>query len=411
MKSKTIEACLCCGSRDLVRSIDLGSQPPANSYRKDKFQTLEIFPLALNRCVSCWHSQLSFSVDRSEIFDTYSYVSGTSNTLRRFFQWFSKRLRTVVPKGGRVLELACNDGSLLKEMISEEIKCVGVDPAANLCEIAEAAHLPIVHGYWPAVADRIDGRFDAIICMNVLAHVDDPLSFLVGCKEKLTEQGVILIQPSQVRMFENSEFDTIYHEHISFFNTRSISCLAERAGLKLTEAFLVRVHGDSPVYVLTHKDCESSSISGQFVDGEFGMDENLFDYELSIRLFSGETYQRFAKDARRVLDCLRERVLERRKMGDRVAFVGAAAKAMTVVNAAGIEPDCFLDENPMKIGLYAPGCDARIESLESVADWKEPTFFIISAWNFRRELAGKLRSIGIPPGSSIYSYFPREEHL
>jgi SAM-dependent methyltransferase len=410
--SRPLLQCLCCGSSDLREVLDLGQQPPANSYTRTADERVQEYPLGLNVCRHCWHAQLSYCVDRREIFDRYAYVSGTSGTLNRFFKWFAHALAAKLPKGARVLELAANDGSLIREMQAAGLECVGVDPARNIVEQAQAKGLPIHCGYWPDEADQVDGQFDAIVCMNVVAHVDDPRAFVAACKSKLKPGGVLLIQPSQARMFGNHEFDTCYHEHISFFNTCSMGVLAEAAGLKLVDTALVKIHGDSPIYMLCLPESPASAdVRSAFAEGEFAIAESLPEYERSIQLYDWSTYHAFRAHAAAIVKDLQETVQRHREQGYEVVFVGAAAKAMTVVNAGHIQPDRFLDESPLKIGLHAPGIGTRIEGLDACKQMSKPGFFVITAWNFRQELAAKLRAVGVPQGSVFYSYFPTPQFV
>lgn len=410
MSSHPIDRCLCCDGSGLRTALDLGEQPPANRYAVSSGEVVPTHPLALNVCPRCWHAQLSYCVDRRELFDRYAYVSGTSKTLGRFFEWFAGRLAKVVGRGGRVLELAANDGSLIRAMQAAGLECQGVDPAANIVETARAEGLPIVCGYWPQAGEQLEGGFDAIVCMNVVAHVDDPFAFLRECARKLNPGGMVFVQPSQARMFENGEFDTIYHEHLSFFNTRSIGELARRAGLRLVDAFLVGVHGDSPVYVLQHaEEPEPRLVRDAFAEGEFAIAEALTELERRTRLFEWTTYERFRDRAHAVIEHVVATVRRHQAEGFGIVFVGAAAKAMTLINAAALKPAYFFDENPMKIGLHAPGCGTRIDPLEAAAMLETPALFVLSAWNFRDELAAKLKAIGVPAGSRFYSYFPTPE--
>lgn len=246
--------------------------------------------------------------------------------------------------------------------------------------------------------------------MNVLAHVADPGPFLAACRDRLKLGGVVLIQPSQARMFGNYEFDTCYHEHISFFNTRSMSALAKSVGLQLMGTVLVKVHGDSPIYMLGRPgELAVERLMESFGRGHFSIAEDLSEYEKKIRLYDWETYDKFRDSAHVLLRRLADEVQRRRQHGFEVVFVGAAAKAMTVLNAGDIKPDRFLDENPLKIGTYAPGIGTLIEDLRVCSELTRPTFFVITAWNFREELATKLRSLGVPKDSVFYSYFPRTE--
>ena len=287
---------------------------------------------------------------------------------------------------------------------------MGIDPARNLVAGAQTKGLPVIEGYWPQDATRLSGRFDVIVCMNVLAHVDKPYEFLNRCADFLNTDGVVLVQPSQARMFGNNEFDTCYHEHISFFNSKSISVLGEAAGLKLNSAFFTKIHGDSCVYVFTPKNgLPRSDIHGFFNAGEFAIPGDVFAYENSIGLYDYETYIRFADKSNQIISSLRASIDEHRKNKYNIVFVGAAAKAMTVINYANIKPDIFLDEAPLKIGSVAPGTDVLIGELSEIKSLNSPAFVVITAWNFKDELLRKLVSLGIPRDSVYYCYFPNEE--
>lgn len=407
MNNHTLDTCLCCGSSQLKTVLDLGAQPLANSYTRTPDEVLPTYPLAIRVCGQCWNAQQSYCVDRAEIFSNYSYVSGTSGTLQRYFEWFAARLAAALPAGASMLEIAANDGSFLKRAQAHGLDCLGVDPAQNIVEGAQAAGLPIVCGFWPGAAADIERRFDSIVCMNVVAHVDDPLSFVAACRDRLAPGGAILIQPSQARIFGNGEFDTCYHEHISFFNTRSIAALAERLGLALYGTALVNIHGDSPLFILGHRDAPPpAALLTTFHEGEFAIDEKLEEYDDRIKLFDWATYDAFAQKTRAVLDDLTQLVQSYRERGYEIVCVGAAAKAMTVINASGMRPDRFLDESPLKIGSYAPGSGAPVESLAQCAHLDRPALFVVTAWNFREELVAKMKRLGAPAGSVFYSYFP-----
>ncbi len=412
MNNRYLKKCLCCGSDELRLALDLGVQPPANSYARSQDERVEEYPLGLNICRKCWHAQLTFCVDRQAIFDRYAYVSGTSGTLTKFFAWFADGLAAALSKNARVLELAANDGSLIKQMQAKGLDCVGVDPARNIVEEARKEGLPIHCGYWPDVSDQVSGQFDAIVCMNVAAHVDCPRTFVAACKEKLKKGGALMIQCSQARMFGNYEFDTCYHEHLSFYNSRSMSALAEAAGLKLFAAPLAKIHGDSQIFILGHADTPpSAQLLHAFDTGDFAIADDLFTYEAQIRLFDWETYEKFRDYSKTVVSTLQKVIDDHRQKGFKVVFVGAAAKSMTVINAGKIRPDHFLDEAPLKIGLYAPGAGTLIDGLGVCKDMTEPTLFVLSAWNFRNELMSKIKAIGVPAGSVFYTYFPFPEFL
>jgi SAM-dependent methyltransferase len=410
MTSMYLTECVCCGSKNLEKILDLGTQPLANSYRDREDTDLKEYPLKLNLCLSCFHSQLSYCVAREELFENYSYSSGTSNTLLRYFDWFASRVEDCLSPGERILEIASNDGSLLECFKRHGMTCVGIDPARNIVAEAKKRGVDVVSGYWPADAEEIEGNFELIVCMNVIAHVADPKSFLAACKKKLKDNGLIVLQPSQVRMFENFEFDTCYHEHISFFNSSSISALCAGVGLRLINANIVKIHGDSPLFLLSHENSsDTAKWANCFQKGDFYIDENLFDYEKKIRAFDLITYRNFSLQVDKIISSVKNIIEQHRSEGYQIVFVGAAAKAMTVFNAVKIRPDLFVDEAPQKIGKISPCLSVSISPLTECAKLKIKTLFVITAWNFKVELIEKIKNLGTPEGSKFLSYFPALE--
>ena len=413
MDTKRLDSCLCCGNTRLKPVLDLGAQPLANSYTESMLDDTTHYPLGINLCEDCWHAQLTVCVDRTAIFESYSYLSGTSNTLIQYFAWFAQALKDCIPKQARVLEIAANDGSLIHQLQKVNVDVLGIDPAENIVESAQLKGLPIIQGFWPAIAKEIEGKFDAIICMNVVAHVDNPGQFIGACMQKLNPHGFILVQPSQARMFGNMEFDTCYHEHLSFFNNSSIRAMAERYGLKLFDSFLVKIHGDSPVYILGLPDSppDFQKIKQAFSVGDFAIAEDLAAYENAIRLYTCETYTQFQQSAKNTINNLRDVITAHRSQGFDIAFVGAAAKAMTVINSAKVSPDYFFDEAPLKIGRYPPGLKIKVSALSECSKLQNKTLFIITAWNFKDELVNKIVKLGVPTESKFYTYFPQAAFL
>tara|TARA_Y100001980_G_C14555180_1_gene343186 strand:+ start:2024 stop:3274 length:1251 start_codon:yes stop_codon:yes gene_type:complete len=406
-----LKKCLICNSSNLRQYLDLGVQPLANSYVEKKNIELEKFPLGLNLCESCWHSQLTYNVDRKYIFDNYHYASGTSNTLIKYFNWLAKSLKKTLNGNSKVLEIAANDGSLIKKLIDFKINAIGIDPAQNIVKEMNENNVKVILGYWPESSYKLKGKFDCILCLNVLAHVDNPNPFIQGCKDKLNSRGYILIQPSQARMIGNIEFDTCYHEHLSFFNLSSINQLATQNDLKLYASFLVRIHGDSPIYILGHKKYppDVDKIINSFSSGDFFINENLSDYEKSINLYSFDTYKKFSDESKKIIKSF-ENVIKEYKMNNyKIAFVGAAAKAMTIINSTNIEPDYFYDEAKMKVNMYPPGINIRIDPLTNCSQLNSKTLFIITAWNFKNELIEKIKKINPSLNSKFFTYFPKPE--
>jgi SAM-dependent methyltransferase len=241
-----VTRCRCCGANSLVPVLDLGSQPLANSYTPAPARQ-PTYPLELHVCRECFHNQLSVVVDPDAMFKNYLYVSGTSRTLRTHFVGLAREaLRWLGPGTRRVLDLACNDGTLLESFRAQGCEVTGVDPAVNLVDHARSKGLAVVEGYWPAVAPQVTGPFDLISACNVLAHVFDPVSFLKSALERLSDRGMLVVEFPYARdLIRHGEWDTIYHEHLSYFLAGPFLRLIERLGATVcnTHVLLVADHG------------------------------------------------------------------------------------------------------------------------------------------------------------------------
>lgn len=398
MKFKTINNCLACGSRDLLKVLDLGSQPLANSYRDVNDDTAEeTFPLLLSACQECFHAQISVAVDPSVLYEEYSYVSGTTSTLKSYFAEFAVE---IAQRGEKttVLDIAANDGSFVRALVDAGLTACGVDPAKNLVEKALYDGLPMYLGFWSSkFAQEFNQKFDVITGMNVLAHVGDPADFLIGCRMALNPSGSIFIQTSQAFMINRGEFDTIYHEHHSFFNTGSLQRLAERANLYVVDGKYVDVHGTSYRWELK---AEPTSIPLA-----------LLEDEIHRGMKTIETFHQFAEIAENRAQVAALIVEQQKERGFTICAYGAAAKAHTFFNYANIKPDVVVDDNPLKQGYRSPGSGVIIKHPEYLSEIEGPVQFIISAWNFAKEI--KEHIVRIRPNRAddrFLQYFPEVEN-
>jgi SAM-dependent methyltransferase len=393
MKALPQTQCLVCEAAT-EPLLDLDVQPLANVLLEDDSQAFQAYPLGLAVCRCCTHAQLTHFLPPGSLFCDYLYASGTSDTLRRYFAWFAASLSRCLRPNARVLEIASNDGSLLSELAACALDVTGVDPAANLNTIAAAAGHHVITGFFPEA--RPDGQFDAVVAMNVAAHTPAPLAFLRGVAEMLAPGGVAILQTSQALMLANGEFDTIYHEHYSFFTVASMRRLAERAGLRLEQVRLVSVHGTSflfflrragdPVLPLTFSAARPFALAWPDA-APAGLAAHPGEEDARV------AYSRFAEMAKTTMQGVASRVDWHKAQGRQVALAGVAAKALTFVRAAGIRPDLYLDEAPLKIGRLVPGTQAPIAPLTSIARLRQDTVFLIGAWNFADELMRKIRDI------------------
>lgn len=405
-EARKVDDCVVCGGAVKV-CLDLGKQPLANLLLAHRAEAYEAYPLGLSACPDCSHGQLTHFLDPSVLFCNYLYASGTSGTLRTYFAWFANMLRSAFPPGSRVLEIACNDGSMLRALKASDFDVSGVDPAANLADEARAGGIRVLTGFFPDT--RPDGVFDAIIAMNVTAHTPDPRVFLEGVKRSLAPDGLAFIQTSQAMMLDRGEFDTVYHEHYSFFTPASMRRLAELCGLRLDALKLVDVHGGSMVSILRHREAPASPVKFE-AGAPFGLAwPSPLPKSLTIDLDASDAarcYEAFASKAIKAMNATRDRVDSFQAKGGTVALVGVAAKALTFMRAANISPDILIDEAKLKVGRVAPGMTGCIEPIEHVNSLPDNTLFVLGAWNFADELSRKVRAHRAGKPSRFLTYFP-----
>ena len=394
--AKELNECLCCGSKNLSITLDLGQQPMANSFIDDPAIPEYIFPLKLNLCRDCFHLQLSHAVNPDLLFKNYLYVSGTSQTLKDYFDWFANLAFDYyqgTPK--TVLDIACNDGTQLNSFKARGLTTYGIDPATNLHPISSANHEVVCDYFTDEYVEHFKSKkLDIINAQNVFAHNDYPLDFLLQCKEIMHDDTVLFIQTSQADMVKNNEFDTIYHEHLSFFCANSMNELAKRAGLHLVDIAKTPIHGTSYLFVFTKTPRDNRV-------------EDILLAERNAGLQTPATYIEYAKKAKQVVVDLKETIAKYRADGFVVAGYGAAAKGMTLLNFGNIELDFIIDDNPLKQGLFTPGMHIPVVPIDvlDIADGRSIAFVPL-AWNFFDEIKRKIKTKRDNTNDVYVRYFP-----
>lgn len=388
-----IKECIACGHNNLMPLLDLGLQPLANSFLKSFNETENVFPLATNYCSDCFHVQLTHKVDPDLLFKNYLYVSGTAKTQLEYFDWFAK---FVVENGkpARVLDIGCNDGSQLDAFKRYGTLTFGVDPAENLYEKSSKNH-HVVCGYFDENI-YLANEFDAVICQNAFAHNYNQLSFLRNMKRVLTDDGLIYITTSQADMIVNGEFDTIYHEHLSFYNIKSMSALCKRAGLNLIEVLKHPIHGNSFIFVISKNKSRPAYLELKTNE------EKLWD------LYEPRLYRTYVDECKEIIEEFAQEVMKHKAEGKVVIGYGAPAKGNTLLNAANIALDFIIDDNPMKQGLYTPGMRVSIFSSEKLKEYAESDnlVFVPLAWNFFDEIKSKIEAMRPNKRDAFLKYFP-----
>ena len=387
--------CLACGNSDLTLTLSLGSQPLANNFLTDTSQN-DFYPLAVNRCENCFHLQLTHVVDPAIIYKNYAYVSGTSQTYLDYMWWFAKWCREYSNNyRGSVLDIGCNDGSQLDFFANLGFNTYGVDPAENLHSTSTSKGHRVVCGFWNEQSIRnLDNRqFDIVVAQNAFAHNPDPLSYLKLLKPLLKDQGLFFIQTSQADMVRNGEFDTIYHEHVNFYNTNSMNELCRRAGLGLVDVIKTPIHGTSYVFVVGH-------------NGRPEHIKNLI--ELEKNLLDKKIYTKWKTTAESLTSQFLNVCEQYRDQDYILVGYGAAAKGNTLLNYAGVSLDYIIDDNPLKQNTYSPGRDIPVVGSDVLKKFtgKDKILFVPLAWNVYTEIKNKIQSQRFHSNDKFLKYFP-----
>ena len=375
--------------------VDLGSSPPCqNVVQPEDLNKGEIFyPLHAFVCEACYLVQLDEYVKPDAIFTEYAYFSSYSTSWLEhacnYVEMITERLG--LDESSQVVELASNDGYLLQWFVERGIPCLGVEPAANVAEAALEKGIPTrvaFFGEEEAQAMVKEGiGADLILGNNVLAHTPYLNSFVSGMKTLLAEGGTITMEfPHLLRLMQENQFDTIYHEHFSYFSLRTVSEVFGAHGLEVFDVEELPTHGGSIRIYAKHEEDEravTESIQQVLADERaYGLD----------RL---ETYAAFAEQVKETKRKLLDFLIEANRAGAQVVGYGAPGKGNTLLNYCGIRSDLLhytVDRNPYKQGTYLPGTRIPVHPPEMIEETR-PDYVLILPWNLKDEIAEQMSVI------------------
>lgn len=381
-------ACRACDGARLEPFLSLGATPLANSFLRSPgdFAGERSYPLDVYVCQDCWLVQLLDVVDPEILFRDYIYVTGTSETIAAHNRQYAADVveRLQLGPTDLVVEVASNDGSLLRCFRDRGVRTLGVEPASNIAARASALGLETVNEFFQASLARSlrerCGPAQAVIGNNVLAHVDDTQDFLRGAGELLAPRGQVICEvPYLGEFIERLEYDTVYHEHLCYFSVSALKRLCDSVGLKLVRVDLVSVHGGSLRIHAAHASADAAP--------EASVAE-LLEEEQRRGLCQLSTYQHFAQrvaDNRRRLLALLDGL---RAEGRTLAGYGAPAKGNTLLNYCGIGVDRLpytVDRSPHKVGRLTPGMHLPVLPVETLLE-RQPDYVLLLAWNFADEI-------------------------
>ncbi|TAK58158.1 MAG: methyltransferase domain-containing protein [Dehalococcoidia bacterium] len=400
---RRVTACRMCGGTDLERYLDLGHTPPADQFRRaDQLGEPSVhFPLEVCVCSSCGLSQLGYVVAPQILYqDEYPYEASTTQAGRRHFRAFAASVarRYGIGADDLVVDIGSNVGVLLSGFADEGARVLGVDPAHNIAAIANERGIPTLAEFFgPAVVSRIvreHGQATAVCGTNVFAHVDDLDTFMRAVDELLAPDGMFIFEaPYFANLLSSLEYDTIYHEHLSYISVKPLLAFFARFGMRIFDIREVDIHGGSfRIFVdRCRRDVEPGLIE-RFLAREER--EGAHDAR-RLHRFAGEV----AENRRQLVELLREL----RASGKRLAGVSAPAKGMTLLNYCRIGTetlDFVTEKSRLKIGRYTPGTHIPVvPDAELVA--RRPDFALLLAWNFATEIMGNLREYRAAGGRFI----------
>jgi SAM-dependent methyltransferase len=381
--------CRFCGG-DLEHTfVDLGMSPLCESYvSADQLNRMERFyPLHVFVCAKCFLVQLDEYVDAAEIFTEYAYFSSYSETWLKHSEDYVKMavLRFGLNLNSHVVELASNDGYLLQYLLARGIPCLGVEPALNVAAVAVEKGVPTLAEFFGVeVARRLvsGGKSaDLVIGNNVLAQVPDLNDFVAGMKILLKPGGVVTVEfPHLLRLMEANQFDTIYHEHFSYFALYSVEEIFAAHGLTVFDVEELSTHGGSLRIFACHDNDDSFAVTGRV--REMRMMEGAFG------ITSLEKYDEFAERVKETKCKILEFLISARRENKHVAGYGAPGKGNTLLNYCGIRTDLIdftVDRNPYKQAKFLPGTRIPIFAPEKIREAK-PDYVFILPWNFKEEI-------------------------
>jgi SAM-dependent methyltransferase len=376
--------------------IDLGVSPLANSYLKtEQLQQMEPFyPLHVYVCKNCHLVQLPLAQSPEEIFSDYAYFSSYSESWLKHAKTYTEQMvkRFGFGPHSQIVEIASNDGYLLQYFKEKGIPVLGIEPAKNVAEEAQKAGIPTIvkfFGTQTAVELAKQGKCaDLLLGNNVLAHVPDINDFVKGMKKLLKQKGVITMEfPHLMRLINENQFDTIYHEHFSYFSFITVEKIFASHGLTIFDVDELSTHGGSLRIYARHTEDASKPVSTSVT--------NLKKREEEAGFTSTKYYLSFSEKAKETKRNILTFLIETKRNGKSIGGYGAPAKGNTLLNYCGIRTDFIdytVDRSPHKQDHYLPGTHIPIYNPEKIRETR-PDYLVILPWNLKEEIMEQMSYI------------------
>lgn len=389
--------CRSCGEKIEKPFLKLGMSPLSNAFvKKERLNKMEhFFPLETYVCNKCHLVQLDSFEAPEKIFDDYVYFSSFSTSWLKHAETYANRMTQERKLGSDslVVEVASNDGYLLQYFNKAGVPVLGIEPASNVAEVAqkERGVRTISDFFGTKLARKLADqgmKADLTAANNVLAHVPDLNDFVAGFKIILKEDGISTFEfPHLQKMIEENQFDTIYHEHFSYFSLLAVKPIFERAGLQVFDVEELPTHGGSLRLFVKHQENSKIVVSDRV--------QKLVDRETKLGFGKTEFYDNYREKVVEVKRSLLEFLIEAKRAGKTVVGYGAAAKGSTLLNYCGVREDFVdfvSDRNPHKNDKFFPGVRIPVRPVEDLIKAK-PDYVLILPWNLRNEIQTQLAEI------------------
>lgn len=388
--------CRFCGAGLNISFVDLGMSPLSNAYLpREKLQEKENFyPLHAYVCANCFLVQLEEFETPEQIFGDYAYFSSYSESWLKHARDYTEQMISRFALGAehQVVEIASNDGYLLQYFKSAGIPILGIEPAGNVAKAAQQKGIPTLvafFGQQTAGELAAEGKqADLIIGNNVLAHVPDLIDFVSGLKILLKPHGVITLEfPHLLRLIRENQFDTIYHEHFSYFSLTTVNKIFTAHGLTLFDVEELPTHGGSLRIYARHTEDRTRPVGLRVTE--------LLAREETAGIKNIRTYTAFSEQVKETKRKILGFLIRAKEEGRTIAGYGAPAKGNTLLNYCGIGTDFLdytVDRSPFKQGLYLPGTHIPVESPEKIRETK-PDYVVILPWNLKDEISEQMAYI------------------
>lgn len=386
--------CRICSSKNLELILDLGEQPPSNAFIEEGNleENEDKFPLRLYLCKKCYLLQLLDIVNKEILFEKYFYLTSASKPIVTHFKKYAIEIYEEFLKEKEnplVLEIGSNDGSLLKEFKNLDVDVLGIEPAKNIAKIANEAGITTKNSFFNEnIAKKIslEKKASIIIGNNVFGHIDNLKEFMKGVKILLKEKGIFIIEiPYVVDLIQKLEFDTIYHEHLSYFSLIPLMKLMEQFNLEIFDIKKQKVHGGTIRVFVSEKNDYKKTINL----------EKIIEFEKEIGMDKSEIYYNFSENVKELKSKLQNKIKELKEDGKIIFGYGAPAKGNVLLNYCNIGTeflDYIIDTTPLKQGLYSPGMHIKIKSDRENNEKTSQQIALLLAWNYEEAIINKEKS-------------------